>query len=73
MIKCAFDVEEGKCSVLLEKSCKGCRFFKSKEKLAEGREKAMKHIRSLPEEQRMGILVKYYSSPRKGGMRGGRD
>jgi hypothetical protein len=63
MIKCAFDREE-KCSALKEKRCEGCRFFKSKEKLAEGREKAEQRIRTLPVRMRKHIFDKYYAGVR---------
>ena len=59
MLKCAFDREE-KCSALTKKSCEGCAFFKSKEKLEEGREKAQKRIRKLPLSMREYIFDKYY-------------
>lgn len=61
MIKCAFDIEEGKCSALKVKNCKGCRFFKSKEKLIEGRAKAEKRVNALPKRQRAYIYDKYYA------------
>lgn len=60
-IKCAFDMEEGKCAVLTEKSCEKCSFFKSKERLEEGRKKAEKRMKSLPKEQQAYIYDKYYS------------
>ena len=60
MIKCAFDVLD-KCSLLSEKHCEKCRFFKSREKLREGREKAEKRIASLPDRQRQRIYDTYYS------------
>lgn len=61
MIKCAFDVKEGECAVLNEKSCEKCRFFKSREKLLEGREKAEKRVKRLPKELQHYIYDKYYS------------
>jgi len=60
MIKCAFD-KEGECAVLSVKSCEKCSFFKSKEKLIEGREKAEKRIKRLPIRQQAYIYDKYYS------------
>ena len=63
MIKCAFDRECG-CAALKEKPCmigKPCAFFKSKERLEEGREKARKRIQSLPLKQRKHIFDKYYT------------
>ena len=61
MIKCAFDIEEGKCAVLSKKSCEKCSFFKSEEKLAEGREKAKQRIKTLPPRHQAYIYDKYYS------------
>ena len=60
MIKCAFDGED-KCLVLSEKSCEKCSFFKSKQKLIEGREKAEKRIKSLSDKKQSVIYDKYYS------------
>ena len=60
-IKCAFDREEGVCDVLNEKSCEKCSFFKSKERLEEGRAKAEKRIKTLPQEQQDYIYDRYYS------------
>lgn len=60
MIKCAFDGED-KCLVLLEKSCEKCSFFKSKQKLIEGREKAEKRLKSLSDKKQSVIYDKYYS------------
>ena len=62
-IKCAFDKENG-CAALKEKPCmigKPCSFFKSREKLEEGRKKAMKRVRSLPINQKRHIFDKYYT------------
>ena len=70
-MKCAFDVGESTCSALTKKFCPGCRFFKTKEKLAEGRKKAMERVRRLPQWEQDRILDKYGLRP-KGGMRGGR-
>jgi hypothetical protein len=66
MIKCAFDIKEGKCSALNVKNCKGCRFFKSKERLIEGRKKAAKRVQSLPERQRAYIYEHYARISLKG-------
>jgi hypothetical protein len=60
-IKCAFDVAPGECAVLSGKSCEKCSFFKSEERLAEGREKAEKRVKSLPPRQQAYIYDKYYS------------
>ena len=60
MIKCAFDCFD-KCSVFKEKSCEKCSFFKSREKIFEGRLKADRRIASLPDRQRQRIYDKYYA------------
>lgn len=59
-IKCTFDVLD-RCAVLSEKSCEKCSFFKSREKLLEGRLKAEKRIASLPDKKRQRIYDTYYS------------
>lgn len=59
MENCYFDRGE-KCSALTEKKCKGCRFRKTEEEFKHGRKKAMIRIRSLPSEQQLYILGKYY-------------
>jgi hypothetical protein len=60
MIKCAFYGLD-KCAVLKEKHCEKCSFFKSREKLIEGRLKAERRIASLSDRQRQRIYDKYYS------------
>ena len=47
------------CSALTVKSCKNCRFRKTKEQLEEGRKRAKARIASLPENIQMAIADKY--------------
>lgn len=61
MNKCVFD-EEDKCRALNEKDCDGCRFYKTKEELTEGREKAAERIAQLAPEHRDYIRRTYYGS-----------
>lgn len=63
MIKCAFDRTEEECSALKVKTCKGCGFFKSEEKLFAGRENADRRVSTLPEDFRKYIYDKYYARP----------
>ena len=63
MKDCAF-YNGDKCSALTEKMCKGCKFFKTKEELIEGRQKADKRIKSLPQTSQSYIKRKYYSRGR---------
>ena len=58
MHECAFDLGK-KCFALTEKQCKGCKFRKTNEELAEGREKARRRIESLPIMERNHIKNKY--------------
>ncbi len=60
MNKCAFDNEHN-CTALNKMKCRGCSFRKTKEELAEGRQKAEKHIRTLPKDIQMHIQRKYYA------------
>ena len=60
MSNCAFD-NETNCMALTEKQCKGCRFYKTTDKLLEDRHKAEKRIRSLPQTAQIYIKRKYYS------------
>lgn len=61
--KCAFDREE-KCAVLKEKLCFGCSFYKTKEELKEGREKAAKKVSQLEPALQEHIRHKYYGGRR---------
>lgn len=60
---CAFD-KGSECNVLHEKNCKMCAFCKTREELAEGRQKATNRIATLPEAQRNHIKAKYYKQKR---------
>ena len=65
MIKCAFDKGEGMCSALTEKSCEGCKFYKTEMQVAVSREKAKKRIQSLPKETKQYIYDKYYAGGKR--------
>lgn len=56
--KCAFD-KDILCSALLEKSCALCPFYKTEEKLIEGRRKAITRINRLPLSIQSYIRRKY--------------
>ena len=60
MEKCAFDLEKRKCAALTEKKCEGCKFFKTKEELEAGREKAMNRLMSMDKKQFYYFNNKYY-------------
>lgn len=40
MSKCKFDVWPGYCTILTEKECDGCKFYKTKKEFNEGLERA---------------------------------
>ena len=65
MLRCAFDRGEGMCSALTEKSCEGCRFFKTEMQVAVSREKAKRRIQSLPRDMRNYIYDKYYPKSKR--------
>lgn len=56
---CVFKFNDNKCSILKDKKCMRCHFFKTAEELAEGREKARKRLESLPPSTRLKIRIKY--------------
>lgn len=58
--RCAFDEGKKKCRALTKKECKGCRFFKTEEELAAGREKAEERIKSLGAEDQVAIDKIYH-------------
>ena len=60
---CAFFDEDG-CNALKEMKCFGCRFFKTKEELKEGREKAAMKVAQLEPAIREHISHKYYGGRR---------
>ena len=60
MNDCVFYTEK-KCLALTSKHCKGCAFHKTKDEFNQGRQKAEKRIRSLPQSTQIHILRKYYS------------
>lgn len=64
---CAFydeDRGEIRCNALGEMKCLGCRFYKTKEELKEGREKAAKKVAQLEPELQEHIRHKYYGGRR---------
>lgn len=60
MIDCCFKSSMG-CTALRDSRCEGCGFKKTKEELAEGRRRALDRVLSLPDEQRIHIVRKYYA------------
>lgn len=54
-----FAYKKGKCRALKVKECKGCNFYKTKEKAEEGRAKAIGRIMSLDKNIRADIIHKY--------------
>lgn len=60
MDKCAFDLGK-RCHAMTEKKCDGCKFFKTKEQLKAGREKATDRLMTLDRELLNDIKAKYYS------------
>lgn len=57
--KCAFKIDERKCSVLKEQSCTKCHFFKTKEELDKGRKRAKARIKTLSPEKQVKFMEKY--------------
>lgn len=55
---CAFNHGRG-CGATTRDNCEGCTFFKTREQVAESREKSERRLKSLPDEQRMHIGIKY--------------
>lgn len=67
MSKCAFD-DGVRCTALKEKECRGCSFYKTKEELQAGRDKAEALVSKLDLRTKNHIREKYY-----GGRRAFRD
>lgn len=61
--KCAFD-RGLECAALKDKVCIGCSFFKTKEDLMEGREKAAMKVAEIEPTHRRNIREKYYGGRR---------
>lgn len=57
MEKCGFD-RGCDCAALLEKRCDGCRFYKTKQQIVDGRFKAEQRLDSIPGGIR--LYKKYY-------------
>lgn len=64
--RCAFDLDE-KCSALLVKDCKGCTFYKTKEQLKAGREKATERLMTMDRNFLDYVKGKYYNQRRRKG------
>jgi hypothetical protein len=60
---CVFDREE-ECAALKDKFCLGCSFYKTKEELMEGRDKAAIRVSRLEPTHRRNIKDKYYDGRR---------
>lgn len=60
MNKCAFDLDK-KCSALNVKDCEGCNFYKTKEQLKKGREKATDRLMTLDRALLNDIKANYYN------------
>lgn len=58
MSECAFDKRK-KCIALTTKKCNGCNFYKTKEQLNEGREKATARLMTLDKATSDYINAKY--------------
>lgn len=58
--KCAFKIDNHKCSALTKKECMRCPFFKTEEEVKASRERAELRRRSLPVSIQMDITAKYY-------------
>ena len=58
MEKCAFDLDEQRCSALTKKECEGCHFYKTATQVAEGRRKAEERLDSIP--GGLYLYKKYY-------------
>lgn len=61
--RCAFDGDD-RCNALKDKVCLGCSFFKTKEELNEGRDKAAIRVAHLEKGERDHIRHKYYGGRR---------
>ena len=57
---CAF-ARANKCSVLTNKSCNECKFFKTAEEIKKRREQTARRITSLPRRVQLQIYSKYYA------------
>ena len=58
MNKCFADVI-GTCTVLKQKNCKGCGFYKTHTQVEISRRKALRRLKSLDKPTRMTIAEKY--------------
>ena len=59
--RCAFEHNEFVCKILSKKECEGCRFFKTEEELATGRERAEKRLRQFPLEKQLHYDGMYHN------------
>ena len=67
MEKCAFDLDEQRCSALVKKECDGCRFYKTNAQVERGQIRSEERLDSI----RGGLRLykKYYCG--EGGIRNG--
>lgn len=56
----AYNKEKRICVALKKKECEGCNFYKTREEAEQGREKAIKRIKSLDKNTRDQIIETYY-------------
>ena len=63
MDKCGFDYGDS-CKALSEKICLGCSFYKTKEEIAEVRDKAAVAVANLEPKLKNHIRKKYYGGRR---------
>lgn len=59
MVKCAFKINERKCSILTQKKCMRCNFYKTEEDVKANRAKAAERLEVLPLAIRLKIAEKY--------------
>ena len=64
MNNCAFN-KGNWCNALREQKCEGCAFYKTREELVEGRQRAMERINGLPKTKKYYIIHKYYKQWRR--------
>ena len=57
--RCAFKINDRKCSALTKKACMRCHFYKTLADVEEGRKKAEERIQSLPIKTQRAIIDKY--------------
>lgn len=58
-MKCFADAGMDYCTILKDKDCYGCHFFKTLNEYTESRERAFNRLKSLDELSRLSIAQKY--------------